>query len=371
MTRKPLHIVFAGGGTLGHLFPGLAVAAELKRLAPDARLSFAGSGKSAEQRLVQIAGHDYQAISCRPRPKGMLESLRFMAENVRGLRQAARYLRSQRVDVVVGLGGYASYPMAQAAIVCQVPLVLLEQNTVPGLSTRRLAPHARLICVAFEETRQHLAASGPVRITGNPVRHMPRGRSGSAGGRRLLVLGGSQGSQSLNAAVPLALASLQAELAGWSIVHQAGEAGSAATAKLYAQLGLKAHVSPFVENMPRVMAHCHLAISRAGGTTLAELAAAGLPAVVVPYPAASDNHQLCNAAVFAARGACRIVDGGLAAQSLAAQLSGELQELLMHDQRRATMAAAIQRLGRPAAAWHVARMILDHAVCEHRQRWAA
>ncbi|HEX2518873.1 MAG TPA: UDP-N-acetylglucosamine--N-acetylmuramyl-(pentapeptide) pyrophosphoryl-undecaprenol N-acetylglucosamine transferase, partial [Castellaniella sp.] len=300
MRQKTLHIVFAGGGTLGHLFPGLAVAAELKRLAPDARLSFAGAGKRAEQLLVKTAGHAYQAIACRPRPNGMTQAIRFVADHVRGFHQAARYLRTQHVDLVVGLGGYASYPMAQAAIVCQVPLVLLEQNAVPGLSTRRLAPYARLICVAFEEARQHLAASGPVRITGNPVRHMPHTIHGDAG-RYLLVLGGSQGSQSLNASVPLALAGLQAKLTGWNIVHQAGEAGAAATARLYGQLGLKAHVSPFIANLPRVMARCHLTISRAGGTTLAELAAAGLPAIVVPYPAASDQHQLRNAEVFAAR----------------------------------------------------------------------
>jgi UDP-N-acetylglucosamine--N-acetylmuramyl-(pentapeptide) pyrophosphoryl-undecaprenol N-acetylglucosamine transferase len=370
MTEKLLHVVFAGGGTLGHLFPGLAVAAELKRLAPQARVCFAGSGKAVEQRHVLIAGHDYETIACRPRPSGMIESLRFMADNVRGLRQAVRYLRSQEVDVVVGLGGYASYPMARAAIVCQVPLVLLEQNAVPGLSTRRLAPHARLICLAFERTRKCLAAAGPIRITGNPVRQTPP-RSDSASGRRLLVLGGSQGSHALNAAVPLALTRLQAELADWTIVHQAGEAGATATAKLYAQLGLKAHVTPFVENLPRVMAHCHLAISRAGGTTLAELATAGLPALVVPFPAASDNHQLRNAEVFAARGACRIVDGRLGSQSLATQLAAELRELLSSDERRTSMAAALQRLARPAAAWHVARMICDHAVSAHRQRSAA
>jgi UDP-N-acetylglucosamine--N-acetylmuramyl-(pentapeptide) pyrophosphoryl-undecaprenol N-acetylglucosamine transferase len=370
MRTKPPHIVFAGGGTLGHLFPGLAVAAEIKRLAPEARIGFTGAGREVEQHRVTAAGYEYQAIACRPRPNGMVESLRFVADNVRGLRQAIRYLRRQQVDVVVGLGGYASYPMARGAVLCQKPVVLLEQNAVPGLATRRLASHARLICVAFEETRHDLAASCPIRVTGNPVRQNAV-RSDAASGQRLLVLGGSQGSQSLNAAVPLALARLKSRLAGWSILHQAGEAGAPATQKLYAQLRLKARVVPFIENLPTMMAHCQLAISRAGGTTLAELSAAGLPAVVVPYPAASDQHQLRNAEILAACGACRMVQDPHGAQSLAAQLTIELLDLLSSADRRAAMAGAMQKLARPAAAWHVARMILDHAGCAHRQRSAA
>jgi UDP-N-acetylglucosamine--N-acetylmuramyl-(pentapeptide) pyrophosphoryl-undecaprenol N-acetylglucosamine transferase len=371
MNEKPLHIVFAGGGTLGHLFPGLAVAAELKRLAPQVRIGFAGSGKDAEQRHVLSGKHDYLPLPCHPRPKGMVQSLRFVAENARGLRLAAGYLRSQAVDVVVGLGGYASYPMAQAAVLCGVPLVLLEQNAVPGVATRRLAPYARLICAAFDQTRQHLAPSGPVRVTGNPVRQVVKPSASSSPCRQLLVLGGSQGSQSLNEAVPLALAGLRAELTRWSILHQAGEAGAEQTVRRYAQLGLNAHVFPFAEDLLGMMAACDLAITRAGGTTLAELAVAGLPALAVPYPAASDNHQHHNAAVFATEGACRIVDGRSGAPSLAAELGKELVELLASDEPRLLMSAAMRRLARPAAAWHVARMILDLAGCAQRQRIAA
>jgi UDP-N-acetylglucosamine--N-acetylmuramyl-(pentapeptide) pyrophosphoryl-undecaprenol N-acetylglucosamine transferase len=240
----------------------------------------------------------------------VLDSLRFVADNARGWRQAARYLREHRVDAVVGLGGYASYPMARAAHSLDVPLILLEQNALPGRATRQLASRARLVCLALEEARRHLLAAGPVRVTGNPVRQVgPWPARASSDKRRLLVLGGSQGSESLNTAVPRALARLQPELARWSILHQAGEAGVTAVTHLYAEFGLAAHVTPFVENLPYVMAHCHLAISRAGGTTLAELAAAGLPAMLVPYPSASDDHQRCNAEVYASRGGCRIVDG--------------------------------------------------------------
>lgn len=369
MNGKRLHIVFAGGGTLGHLFPGLAVAAELKRLAPSAQICFAGSGKAVDQRHVLLAGYDYLTLACHPRPKSMFDSLRFVADNARGWQQAARYLRTHRPDAVVGLGGYASYPMARAAHSLGVSLILLEQNALPGRATRRLAPRAKLICLAFEEARLHLRAAGPIRVTGNPVRQIGQfaSKETSTGMRRLLVLGGSQGSESLNTAVPRALSRLLPEMAGWSILHQAGEAGVAAATRLYAELGLAAHVRPFVENLPQVMAHCHLAISRAGGTTLAELAAAGLPAMLVPYPAASDDHQRCNAAVYAAQGGCRIVDGRHGPRSVEGQLVSELPELLTADELRQSMSTAMRKLARPAAAWHVAQMILDHVACAQRR----
>lgn len=366
MNTESLNIIFAGGGTLGHLFPGLAVAAEIKRLTPAARICFAGCGKEALHRQVLLAGHEYVPIACRPGPQGMLDSLRFVATNARGLRKAVRFLRSRRVDAVVGLGGYASFPMSRAAALCGVPLVLLEQNAVPGRTTRRLAPLAQLVCVAFQEARSQLLASGPIRVTGNPVRQVARHEGRSAGTRRLLILGGSQGSQSLNTVVPQALARLSPDLSGWSILHQAGEAEAAATARRYAQLGVPAHVAAFVENLPRVMAHAHLAISRAGGTTLAELASAALPALLIPFPAASDDHQRRNAAVFAAAGACRTCDGRHGPQSLESQLVTELPELLIEANLRDRMAQSLRQLARPAAAWHVAQMILDLAAPPRR-----
>lgn len=373
MKNSPLHIVLAGGGTLGHLFPGLAVAAELKRLAPDVRIAFAGSGKAAEQRHVLLAGYEYVAISCRPRPKRVFESWAFVAQNVRGLREAKQYLRTNCVHAVVGLGGYASFAMAWAAANAGIPMILLEQNAIAGRATRRLAPHASLVCVAFDSARETLQAGGPIRAIGNPIRQAGGlvEKAALPGGLRLLVLGGSQGSESLNLAVPQALARMQPDLRGWSIVHQAGEFGAAATARLYAELGLAAHVAPFIENLPRVMASCHLAISRAGGTTLAELAAARLPAVVVPYPVASDDHQRRNAQQYAAAGACRLIEGKHGPSSIEGQLVAELPELLLSDERRCRMAECMQALARPAAAWHAARMILDHAVCAQRQPLAA
>ncbi|HEY2895392.1 MAG TPA: UDP-N-acetylglucosamine--N-acetylmuramyl-(pentapeptide) pyrophosphoryl-undecaprenol N-acetylglucosamine transferase, partial [Pirellulales bacterium] len=150
------HIVFAGGGTAGHLFPGLAVAEYLRLHAPKLRITFAGTGKPFELRHVAASGFEYLELSCQPFPRRASEALRFLSGNISGYYEAKRFLRDQNVDLVVGLGGYASVPAARAAAGLKIPCVLLEQNAVPGRATRWLAPAAALVCSAFEGLRPHL-----------------------------------------------------------------------------------------------------------------------------------------------------------------------------------------------------------------------
>jgi UDP-N-acetylglucosamine--N-acetylmuramyl-(pentapeptide) pyrophosphoryl-undecaprenol N-acetylglucosamine transferase len=362
------HIIFAGGTTAGHLFPGLAVAEQLVELVPSLSITFAGSGKPLERRAVRGAGFDYVAIASHPLPARPTEALRFVRLNLAGSRAAAALLRDRPAAAVVGLGGYASVPMARAAARCGVPLVLLEQNAIAGRATRWLAPLAQLICTAFESARRQLNASCPVRLVGNPLRKgfgWPAESTMSRGNfderpRRLLVLGGSQGSSSLNDLVPKALHTLRQRLTGWEIVHQSGEPQWQATRRLYEKLAIAAQVAPFFDDLPRLMHASQLAISRAGGTTLAELAAAGLPAVLVPYPHASDDHQRANAEHFQAAAGCRLFDArGPEATHL--QLAEQIEPLLMDDGNRAQTASAMRSLARVQAAWHVATMVLELA----------
>ena len=170
MTSTSLHFVFAGGGTGGHLFPGLAVAGRLRQEVPGARITFAGSGKQFEYQQVAAAGFEYIAVPCRPSPKGLREAFSFFLENVAGYLAARRFLDERPAAVVVGLGGYASVPMARAAIRRDVPLVLLEQNAVAGRATRWLARSAGVVCVGLARTRAHLRCRCPVRVTGTPIR---------------------------------------------------------------------------------------------------------------------------------------------------------------------------------------------------------
>jgi UDP-N-acetylglucosamine--N-acetylmuramyl-(pentapeptide) pyrophosphoryl-undecaprenol N-acetylglucosamine transferase len=388
------HIVFAGGGTGGHLFPGLAVAQRLTGDVPRARITFAGSGRQFERRYVTAAGFEYLALPCHPLPRRLRDVLPFVAENVHGYREAGQFVVSRRVSAVVGLGGYTSVPMARAAVRGGVPLVLLEQNAVPGRATRWLAPHAAIVCTAFAEASQYLGSRCPVRVTGNPIRphftrrlvveeslaacerregpatrisHGDADRSnGSDGDHRskiLLVLGGTRGARSLNESVPWALHKVGPALAGWRIGHQSGREDVEATRALYRKLGLKATVVPFIARLPRVLAQADLAICRAGGTTLAELAATGLPAILLPYTDAADDHQRKNADVFAQSGASLTLDARELPGRLDDHLAGAVALLAGNPARRAAMAEAMRRLAQPDAAWDVAAMVRQVAAC--------
>jgi UDP-N-acetylglucosamine--N-acetylmuramyl-(pentapeptide) pyrophosphoryl-undecaprenol N-acetylglucosamine transferase len=359
------HIVFAGGGTAGHLFPGLAVAEQLLRYAPRLRISFAGTGKPFEVRHVKRAGFEYVTLPCRPFPRKASEAWRFLTDSFAGYYAARRYLRAQNVSLVVGLGGYASVPAARAASGMGLPYVLLEQNALPGRATRWLAPGATLVCSAFEGIRPYLRAKCRLRVTGNPLRreffdssapprYLPFGPNGT---RKLVVLGGSGGAQTLNEQVPLALYKAGAALGDWQIVHQTGERGLARTGQLYGKLGIKATVLPFIENMPNVLRASHLAISRSGGTTLAELAASGVPAILLPYPHATHDHQRKNAEVFATAGAARLLDERELVGRLDNHLAGAVAELAGAHRLRVRMEHAMSRLARPEATRRVARLI--------------
>ena len=364
MSRSAPHVVFAGGGTGGHLFSGLAVAEELRRDWPQVRISFAGSGKEFEQEHVREAGFAYWFVPCRPLPKRPLEVPRFLADSLRGYLAARQRLRRQPAACVVGLGGYASVPVARAAAQRRIALVLLEQNAVPGRATRWLASSARSLCLAMDEARRCLSPQCPVLVTGNPVR---RGflracaeRSCGNRPRKLLVLGGSSGARALNESVPQALAALRPRLCGWQIVHQSGTADAEATRRRYAALGLEAAVLPFITDMPATLGNADLAVSRAGGTTLAELAVAGVPAVLLPYPHAADDHQRKNAEVVARQGAGMVVDQREPPGPLHDRLARVIGPLLTDPERRAAMSHAMQRIARPDAARQIADLVIRH-----------
>ena len=408
MKNNPLHIVFSGGGTAGHLFPGLAVAEQLSAMIPRVRITFCGGGKPFERQTAANAGFDFFSLPSRPLPHGAREAVSFVVENLAGYMAASRFLREEHVAAVVGLGGYVSVPMGRAAIRRGVPLVLLEQNAVPGRATRWLARRATLVCAAFDEAIAGLRCRCPVRVTGNPIRfgfdrdtqltlstiavqsekrREGEGEKGRGGGSltrlsrcrddlspsllvspspplhsscppsQLLILGGSGGAHSLNESVPRALYKIRHQLAEWRIVHQSGQADLDATKLLYEKLDLPAAVVPFVGDMPSTLRTTDLAICRAGGTTLAELSAAGVPAVLLPYPHATDDHQLANARHFSAGGGCVTIDEREISDRLDDRLADVLCFLLANDALRQQMSAAMHGLARPTAAQDVAELI--------------
>ncbi|MEE8450338.1 MAG: undecaprenyldiphospho-muramoylpentapeptide beta-N-acetylglucosaminyltransferase [Thermoguttaceae bacterium] len=371
MPQPPRHIVLTGGGTGGHLFPGLAVARQLVGIVPGVQITFVGSGKRFEREHVGREGFEYVALPCRPLPGRIRDAFSFFAENVAGYLAARNLLAEQRVAAVVGLGGFASVPTGRAAIKHGLPLILLEQNAVPGRATRWLARSASRVCVAFAAARSKLRCRAEINVTGNPIRTGFRRTRGSSTSSRVLVLGGTNGARSLNENVPRALYKIRTKLGDRQIVHQSGESDLDATRQLYRKLGLAATVVPFIANMPKVLSGSYLAVCRAGGTTLAELAAAGLPAILLPYPHATDDHQRKNADVLSHAGAAVTVDPRELPGRTDDHLAQTISQLLDSPERCGRMSAAMVRMARPGAAAEVAHIVLEAAECSAGEKLRA
>jgi len=363
MSDQPIHILFSGGVTGGHLFPGLAVAEQIKAQYPSARITFAGAGRPLDRQQVFQAGYDYLGVPCHATPRRLRDIGRFLSDNHKGIQKAIGFIKESHVSAVIGLGGYASAPTARAAARCDIPLVLLEQNFYPGRANRWLSRSADMILTAFSETRRNLRARCPIHPVGNPVRgHFLQriaSKSEASSKKRLLILGGSNGAGELNLQVPKALYRCRAELADWEVTHQSGTNHQDETQQLYEKLDLPVQVIPFLEDMASVLTRCDLAISRAGGTTLSELAVSRVPVILCPLPGATDDHQTHNANHFAARGAAIVAKTSGSQDRLDNTVADCLQPLLTDEARRQSLSTAIGTLARPDAATRAATLILN------------
>jgi len=379
---RPPHILFAGGGAPGHLYPGLAVAAHVVKRIPEVMATFVGGGRTVERHIVRAAGFRHVNLPSQPAPQNALHAVRFVTDNVAGYWASRWYLKEQRVSLVVGLGGAASAPAVRAAMSRGIPTVMLEQNVVPGRVTRWLAPSATMVCAGFESTRSYFPSSVPLVVTGNPARpafeqlYRQKRNRGDATAvhdshheKRLIIIGGAGGARSINQNIPAALARLRDQLCGWRIVHQSGEGQLQDTERRYREAGVEALVVAFIDEMAPVMFDADLVVCRAGGTTLAELALAGLPAVLVPYPPVMDYH-LPNAEAFSSAGAATIIDETDLAGSLEDALVENLSPMLVDDTLRAKMATSMRRLACPDAAARVTDSI-HNALYRNTVRLAA
>lgn len=349
MTRR---IIVAGGGTGGHLFPGLAVVEELRRRL-DVDVLFVGTERGIEARLLPAKGERLETLDVTPlKGRGPKELLGSLGRLPGSAWQASGIVRRHRAELCLGVGGYASGPLLAAAAALRVPTAVLEQNAHLGMTNRLLAPVVGRAYLTFPETAAPFGARG--RLVGNPVRHSLRAwaRRASADPQGLearadtiLVMGGSQGAKALNEGVPAALAGM--ELAGRKVVHQTGAAMRDAVAARYAELGVDAEVVSFIDDMARAYARAAVVVARAGATTLAELQAIGRPSILVPYPHAADDHQTRNARALEGAGAAVCVPES---ELDAERLRSELGRLLGDERARVAMAEAARRSGRPDAA---------------------
>lgn len=362
--QRPRLFVFAGGGTGGHLAPGIAVAAELRHREPDCRIRFIGSGRPIEERMIAPTGYELTSHDAPPLVQIKRRPLHFLTAHWKAIRDARRAFLSDRPAAVIGLGGFASAPIVIAAQREGIPVVLLEQNVIPGRANWWLA-RRHPICVTFDETRRHLPKKATCHVTGNPLREeilaLDTPESPLPSGKRdkptLLILGGSHGSRQINESVLNAARELSKQLADWHIIHQTGPDGSDEARRLYSECNLSATVKPFFDNLPQLYEQTTLAISRAGATTLTELATAGIPSILIPYPLAAADHQTHNARAFADAGAAILIDNPTRTSEPLA-LTDILAELVARPDRLSEMATATETLARPDATRNVTEFIL-------------
>jgi len=346
-------VLIAAGGTGGHLYPGITLARAFLSEVPAARVVFVGTATGMEARLLPAAGFEFVAIrSGAWVGKGWMDRIVAFGLVGLGFFQAIGLLRRLAPNVVIGIGGYASGPTLIAAILLGIRRMILEPNLVPGLANRKLAPYMDAVVVAFEATgrtmksRRIFGLGTPVRPEIVAAQHPAR----RAGRLTLLVLGGSQGAHAINRGMLEALPWLNRDRI--RILHQTGSSDQKMVATAYAEAGFDARVLPYISEMAAAYAEADLVLSRAGAGTLSEIAAVGLPALLIPYPHA-EAHQEKNANVFVEAGAAEVIrDGEVTGQRLAARIDA----LITDTARREAMATAAAGLGRPNAARDIVQL---------------
>jgi UDP-N-acetylglucosamine--N-acetylmuramyl-(pentapeptide) pyrophosphoryl-undecaprenol N-acetylglucosamine transferase len=346
-------IMVAGGGTGGHLFPGLAVVEELRRRVPGLEVKFVGTARGIEARVLPGRGEALELLEVTPlKGQGLGARLKSFARIPTAMREASSLMRD---FLVLGVGGYASGPVLLSASLSGRPTALLEQNAYVGMTNRILARFVNRAYITFEET-EAVFGKTKSRLTGNPVRREfveharlaladPEGFESRA--RTVLVLGGSQGARKLNEDIPRALALVGLDDRKLEVVHQTGESMRDEVEARYRELGIRARVVTFIDEIARAYSNAALVVARAGATTLAELCAIGRPSILIPFPFAADDHQAKNAKALEEQGASICIrESELEVDAL----GGLIGDLLDDSAKRQAMARAAREHGRPDAA---------------------
>ncbi|HEY3196945.1 MAG TPA: undecaprenyldiphospho-muramoylpentapeptide beta-N-acetylglucosaminyltransferase [Nitrospirales bacterium] len=363
-----MRVIIAAGGTGGHLYPGVAIAREFERQLESAKITFVGTSRGIETKVMPREGYELVTMKARGiMGKGPIGGIVGLAVTPLGLAQCLALCRARRPDLVIGIGGYTSPPLVTAATLLGIKRVILEPNAYPGMANRLLSPLAHLVFVSFAEALPFFDAR-KTRVVGTPIRRafLDLMSSGNATpgadspahvrGPLLLVLGGSQGARSINRAMTGAFPILAQSHPGMRIIHQTGERDFEEVATTYraaVQQGFpvaEPEVAAFLFDVPRALTQADLIIGRSGATTVAEITACGKPAIFIPFPHAIHGHQERNARVLEQAGAAQVIlDHNLSGTVLAQAVSA----LINDPQRLAEMGRHSRSLGRPDAAEQV------------------
>ncbi|MEW6358231.1 MAG: undecaprenyldiphospho-muramoylpentapeptide beta-N-acetylglucosaminyltransferase [Planctomycetota bacterium] len=365
---RPLRIAFAGGGTGGHLMPGVTVAQAVAERMPEAEIVFFGTQGGLEQRIVAQHGFRLEQIKTEKRKSGWLHLPMFALRSVGSLFSAHFAVGRFEPDVIVGLGGFGCVFPALSAVLRGIPIILLEQNVLPGRANRLLSRWARSIECQWEESATYFKKGRPLRFSGNPVRGeiFPGRREArydffglSPDKKTLLVTGGSQGALSVNELFVGGLKRYDEMADRIQVIHCAGEVSVDMVKSAYASSVVANYVCSYLEDMAAAYAVTDLVIARAGGTTIAELTAAGIPSILIPLPTAADDHQRLNAEAMAAHGAAVVAhQDGLTTDKLFDMVRG----LLSDEERLKKMRQSVLAMGKPNATSDIAARICEIAL---------
>jgi UDP-N-acetylglucosamine--N-acetylmuramyl-(pentapeptide) pyrophosphoryl-undecaprenol N-acetylglucosamine transferase len=349
-----IKVVFAGGKTGGHLFPAITMAAEFKKRFPQSQLVFVGTKEGLEKSVIPRYGFKLLFIQTRGfSRKSYLSNLLLVFYLLTGFRQALAILTQQRPSLVVGTGGYVSFPVVMLASLSNIPTMIQEQNSYPGISTRLLAHFADRVCLSYPESIRYFSSKSKLRVIGNPIREdiLSRQRKqalkrfGLEEGRKtIFVFGGSQGAHTINLVFLRSLDLLKPQ---WQTLWQTGEADFSEISDKVKDKAARCAVHPFIEDMGSAYAASDLVVSRAGALTLAEITACGKPSILIPFPFAAANHQKHNAEALQKEAAATVI---LQKDLTAQKLASEIDSLLSDETRLKQMAERSARMGKPEAA---------------------
>jgi UDP-N-acetylglucosamine--N-acetylmuramyl-(pentapeptide) pyrophosphoryl-undecaprenol N-acetylglucosamine transferase len=348
-----IRVMFAGGKTGGHILPAVAMAIEFKKRFPRSQIAFVGTQEGLESTIVP--GHGFQLLLIQARGisrRSYLSNLSLLFYLPKGLCQAFKMISRRRPHLVVGTGGYVSFPVVLLASLMNVPVMIQEQNSYPGIATRVLAHFADRVCLSYPESRMYFPPGGKFNVIGNPVRPDLACRErrealkafGLEEGRKtVFVFGGSQGARAINRALLECLDCLKPD---WQILWQTGERDFAEISRMVRDREIACKVYPFIEDMASAYACSDLVVSRAGALTLAEITACRKPAILIPFPFAAADHQRHNARTLERAGAAYMI---LEKDLTPKNLSGAILSLLSDDARLHQMAEKSRSLGKPDA----------------------
>jgi UDP-N-acetylglucosamine--N-acetylmuramyl-(pentapeptide) pyrophosphoryl-undecaprenol N-acetylglucosamine transferase len=350
----------AGGGTGGHLFPGVAVAKEICRRFEGAEILFVTSKRKMESEVLKRAGFRQTSIAVEGmKGRGLLKGAWVALKLPWSFLQSLRIIREFSPDLVLGVGGYSSGPVCLAARIMGIPSAIHEQNSFPGVTNRLLSRVVNRVFISFEGSRKHFSG-GTIHLTGNPIRpEFVTSETGTARNGKpftVAVVGGSQGARSINEAFVEAMALLKKRNRPCRVIHQTGDQDYERTLALYRERGLEAEVTPFIQDMAGVYTEADLVVSRAGAGAVFEMAAMGKPSLLIPYPFAANRHQETNAQFLVEAGAAEMI----LQEHLTGQVLADRVAALMGDKPALEkMGQAARRVSKPLAAQKIADLMLE------------